>query len=43
MTPELKTQNSIDLQQRLNDNLHGHIEPVIIKKSKNIKLPEFIK
>lgn len=42
-TLELKTQNSIDLQQRLNDNLHGHIEPVIIKKSKNIKLPNFLK
>lgn len=41
-TLELKTQNSIDLQQRLNDNLHGHINPVIIKKSKNIKLPQFI-
>ncbi len=42
-TLELKTQNSIDLQKRLNDNLHGHIEPVIIKKSKNIKLPNFLK
>lgn len=42
-TLELKTQNSIDLQQRLNDNLHGHIEPNIIKKEKNIVLPKFLK
>jgi len=42
-TLELKTRNSIDLQQRLNDNLHGHIEPVIKKKSKNIILPSFLK
>jgi hypothetical protein len=40
---ELKTQNAIDLQQRLNDNLHGHIEPNIKKKNSKIKLPEFIK
>jgi hypothetical protein len=42
-TLELKTQNAIDLQQRLNDNLHGHIEPNIKTKSGKIKLPEFIK
>lgn len=42
-TLELKTQNSIELQQRLNDNLHGHIEPNIKSKNKNIKLPEFLK
>jgi len=40
---ELKTQNAIDLQKRLNDNLHGHIEPNIKEKSAKIKLPEFIK
>lgn len=40
---ELKTQNAIELQQRLNNNLHGHVEPNIIKKEKNIKLPEFLK
>lgn len=42
-TLELKTRNSIELQQRLNDNLHGHIEPNIIKKEKNIVLPKFLK
>jgi len=42
-TLELKTQNAIDLQQRLNDNLHGHIEPNIKTKSTKIKLPEFLK
>jgi hypothetical protein len=42
-TLELKTQNSVDLQQRLNDNLHGHIEPNIRPKNKNIKMPSFIK
>jgi hypothetical protein len=42
-TLELKTQNAIELQQRLNDNLHGHIEPNIKTKSKNIKIPEFLK
>ena len=41
-TLELKTRNSIELQQRLNDNLHGHIEPNIKKKSGNIILPKFI-
>ena len=40
---ELKIKNAIDLQQRLNDNLHGHIEPKIKKKNTNIKLPEFLK
>lgn len=40
---ELKTQNAKDLWQRLNDNLHGHIEPNIKPKSAKIKLPEFIK
>lgn len=40
---ELKTQNAIDLWKRLNDNLHGHIEPNIKTKSAKIKLPEFIK
>ncbi len=39
---ELKTQNARDLWQRLNDNLHGHIEPNIKSKNKNIKLPAFI-
>ena len=38
---EAKTQKSMELQQRLNDNLHGHIEPNIQKKSE-IKLPSFI-
>ena len=42
-TLELKTKNSIDLQQRLNDNLHGHIEPIIKKKNSNIIFPEFLK
>ena len=42
-TLELKTQNAIDLQQRLNDNLHGYIEPNIKTKSTKIKLPEFLK
>ncbi len=41
-TLELKTKNSIDLQQRLNDNLHGHIEPNIKQKNTNIVLPKFI-
>lgn len=40
---ELKTQNAVDLWKRLNDNLHGHIEPNIKTKSGKIKLPEFIK
>jgi hypothetical protein len=40
---ELKTQNAIDLWKRLNDNLHGHVEPNIKTKSTKIKLPEFIK
>ena len=40
---ELKMDNSIKLQQRLNDNLHGYIEPKIIKKENKIKLPEFMK
>jgi len=39
---EVKTKNSIELQQRLNDNLHGHIEPNIKKKNSNIILPKFI-
>lgn len=42
-TLELKTQNAIDLWKRLNDNLHGHIEPKIKQKNNNIKLPSFIK
>ena len=41
-TLELKTKNSIELQQRLNDNLHGHIEPNIKKKNNKINLPSFI-
>ena len=41
-TLELKTKKSIELQQRLNDNLHGHIEPNIQKKSGKILLPSFI-
>lgn len=41
-TLELKTQKSIELQKRLNDNLHGHIEPNIKAKSNNIVLPNFI-
>ena len=41
-TLELKTRKSIELQKRLNDNLHGHIEPNIQKKSSNILLPSFI-
>jgi len=42
-TLELKTKNSIDLQQRLNDNLHGHIEPNVKEKNTNIALPKFLK
>lgn len=42
-TLELKTKNSIELQQRLNDNLHGHIEPNIKAKNTKITLPEFLK
>jgi len=42
-TLELKTKNSIKLQNRLNDNLHGHIELNIKKKNSNIILPKFIK
>lgn len=38
---ELKTQKAIELQQRLNDNLHGHID-INIKKKSDIKLPAFI-
>ena len=41
-TLELKMKKSIELQQRLNDNLHGHIEPNIKPKSGNILLPSFI-
>lgn len=40
-TLELKTQKSMELQQRLNENLHGFIEPKIKEKS-NILLPSFI-
>jgi SNF2 family DNA or RNA helicase len=42
-TLELKMNNAIELQQRLNDNLHGHIEPNIKKKNTGIKMPAFIK
>lgn len=41
-TLELKMKKSIELQHRLNDNLHGHIEPNIQKKSDSIVLPNFI-
>ena len=41
-TLELKTQKSIELQQRLNENLHGYIEPHIKKKNNNIIMPNFI-
>lgn len=41
-TLELKTQKSIELQQRLNENLRGHIEPNIKAKNSNIILPNFI-
>ncbi|MCP4354743.1 MAG: DEAD/DEAH box helicase [Proteobacteria bacterium] len=39
---ELKTQKSIELQKRLNDNLHGYIEPNIKAKSSGIIMPNFI-
>ena len=42
-TLELKTNNSIKLQQRLNDNLHGHIEPEIKQRNANIVFPDFLK
>jgi len=42
-TLELKTQNAIELQQRLNDNLHGHIEPNIKRKNNKINMPDFLK
>jgi len=41
-TLELKMKKSVELQQRLNDNLHGHIEPNIQKKTGDILLPNFI-
>ena len=41
-TLELKMKKSVELQQRLNDNLHGHIEPNIQKKTGDIVLPSFI-
>ena len=41
-TLELKMKKSVELQQRLNDNLHGHIEPNIQKKTGDIILPSFI-
>ena len=39
---ELKAEKSVELQQRLNDNLHGYIKPNIQQKSKNILMPDFI-
>ena len=41
-TLELKMKKSVELQQRLNDNLHGYIEPNIQEKTGNIVLPNFI-
>ncbi len=34
-TLEAKTQKAVELQQRLNDNLHGFVEPNIKKKKRN--------
>ncbi|MDA3957332.1 DEAD/DEAH box helicase [Oceanispirochaeta sp.] len=41
-TLEMKTQKSIELQKRLNENLHGFVEPKIKLKSGNIRMPNFI-
>lgn len=42
-TLELKTENAIVLQKKLNENLHGHISQEKRKLSKNLTMPKFIK